>query len=108
VELAAYLMAPNGPYTKSQIARALGFHRASFSWQARQARKDKAVAVAIEAQHERDDTDGGIANWRCCGIWAKTGSTGSCANRASQPGAKRNALSILAKLHTSLPIECES
>jgi len=58
VELAAHLMPPNGPYTKSQIARALGFHRASFYWQSRQARKDKAVAVAIEAQHERDDTLG--------------------------------------------------
>ncbi len=51
-------MIPNGPYTKSQLARALNFHRASFYWKSRQARKDKVVAVAIEAQHERDDTLG--------------------------------------------------
>src|SRR5207248_9576614 len=57
-ELAAHLMPPNGPYSKSQIARALGFHRASFYWQSRQAKKDKAVAIAIEAQYERDDTLG--------------------------------------------------
>jgi putative transposase len=58
VELAAHLMPPNGPYTTSQMARALTFQRASFYWQSRQALKDKAVAVAIEAQHERDDTLG--------------------------------------------------
>ena len=51
-------MPPDGPYTKSQIARALNFHRASFYWKSQQALKDKAVAVAIEAQHERDDTLG--------------------------------------------------
>jgi transposase InsO family protein len=33
VELAAHLMPPNGPYTKSQIARALGdFLRAAEAW----------------------------------------------------------------------------
>jgi len=58
VELAAHLMPPNGPYNKSQMARALTFHRASFYWKSQQAKKDKAVAVAIEAQHERDDTLG--------------------------------------------------
>lgn len=51
-------MPPNGPYSKSQLARALNFHRTSFYWKSRQALKDKAVAVAIEAQHERDDTLG--------------------------------------------------
>jgi putative transposase len=58
VELATQLLPPNGPYTKSQLARALNFHRASFYWKSRQASKDKTVAVAIEAQHERDDTLG--------------------------------------------------
>ena len=58
MELAAHLMPPNDPYNKSQMARALNFHRASFYWKSRQAIKDKAVAVSIEAQHERDDTLG--------------------------------------------------
>jgi putative transposase len=58
VELATYLTAPNGPYSKSQVARALSFARSSYYLQRRQAKKDKAVAVAIEAQHEHDDTMG--------------------------------------------------
>lgn len=51
-------MPPNGPYNKSQMARALNFHRTSYYWHSRQASKDKAVAIAIEDQHEHDDTLG--------------------------------------------------
>lgn len=58
VELAAQLTPPNGPYSKSQLARALGFARASYYWKSSQARKDKAVAVAIEQLYEQDDTLG--------------------------------------------------
>ncbi len=58
MELATQLIAPNGPYSKSQVARALCFARASYYVRSKQAPKDKAVAVAIEAQHERDDTLG--------------------------------------------------
>ena len=52
MELASHLMPPNGPYKKSQMARALNFHRTSYYWHSRQALKDKAVAIAIEDQHE--------------------------------------------------------
>lgn len=58
MDLASQLTAPNGPYSKSQVARALRFARSSYYLQRKQARKDKAVAVAIEAQHEHDDTLG--------------------------------------------------
>jgi len=52
------LTAPNGPSSKSQVARALSFARSSFYLPHKQAKKDQAVAVAIEAQHEQDDTMG--------------------------------------------------
>ena len=58
VELATRLTAPNGPYSKRQVARALNFARSSFYLPHQQAKKDKAVAVAIEAQQEQDDTLG--------------------------------------------------
>lgn len=58
MELATPLTAPNGPYSKSQVARALSFARSSYYLPGKQAKKDKAVAVAIEAQHEHDDTLG--------------------------------------------------
>ena len=40
------------------MARALSFARSSYYLPHKQAKKDKAVAVAIEAQHEHDDTMG--------------------------------------------------
>jgi len=58
VELASQLTAPNGPYSKRQVARALSFARSSYYVPHKQAKKDKAVAVAIEAQQEQDDTLG--------------------------------------------------
>ena len=58
VELATHLTAPNGPYSKSQVARALSFARSSYYLRRKQAKKDKAVAVAIEVQQEQDDTMG--------------------------------------------------
>src|SRR5207237_7285187 len=58
VELASQLTAPNGPYSKRQLARALSFARSSYYVSHKQAKKDKADAVAIEAQHEQDDTMG--------------------------------------------------
>jgi len=58
VELAHQLIAPNGPYSKSQVARALHFARASYYVPSQQAKKDKAVAIALEEWHERDDTLG--------------------------------------------------
>ena len=56
--MATPLTAPNGPSSKSQVARALSFARSSFYLPHKQAKKDQAVAVAIEAQHEQDDTMG--------------------------------------------------
>jgi putative transposase len=58
VEVADQLCVPNGPYSKSQAARALGIGRATLYWPSKQAIKDKQVAVAIEQWHERDDTLG--------------------------------------------------
>lgn len=58
MELATQLTAPNGPYSKRQVARALNFARSSYYLPRKQAQKDKAVAVAIEVQQEHDDTLG--------------------------------------------------
>jgi putative transposase len=52
------LSAPNGPYSKSQVARALGIARSTLYLHTKQAVKDKQVAVAIEQWHEIDDTLG--------------------------------------------------
>ena len=51
-------MVPNGPYSKSQVGRALSFARGSFYLVSKRALKDKQVAVAIEQWHELDDTLG--------------------------------------------------
>jgi putative transposase len=58
VEVAHQLSTPNGPYPKSQVARALGLARGTLYLRSKQAKKDKQVAVAIETYHERDDTLG--------------------------------------------------
>jgi hypothetical protein len=51
MELASQLTPPNGPSSKSQVARALSFARASYYWQSSQARKDKVV---VEFRRLRD------------------------------------------------------
>src|SRR5215472_994897 len=51
-------MVPNGPYSKSQVVRALEFARGSLYLVSKRAVKDKQVAVAIEQWHELDDTLG--------------------------------------------------
>jgi putative transposase len=58
VELAHQVMVANGPYSKSQVVRALEFARGSLYLISRRALKDKQVAVAIEQWHELDDTLG--------------------------------------------------
>ena len=58
MELAHQLCRPHGPYAKSQVARALGIARGTLYFKGKQARKDKAVAVAIAQWHEQDDTMG--------------------------------------------------
>ena len=58
VELAHQLMAPHGPYSKSQVVRALSFARGSLYLHRKRPSKDKQVAVAIEQWHELDDTLG--------------------------------------------------
>jgi len=58
VEVAHQLCVPNGPYSKSQAARALGIGRATLYWPSKQAVKDKQVAVGIAKWHEVDDTLG--------------------------------------------------
>jgi putative transposase len=52
------LCQPNGPYSKSQVARAVGIARSTLYLQGKQAKKDKQVAIAIETWHEQDDTLG--------------------------------------------------
>src|SRR5258708_39106621 len=56
--MAFQLCQPNGPYPKSQVALALGLSRGSLYLKRKQAKKDKQVAIAIEAWHEKDDTMG--------------------------------------------------
>ncbi len=51
-------MAPNGPYSKSQVVRALEFARGSLYLHRKRPLKDKQVAVAILQWHELDDTLG--------------------------------------------------
>ena len=51
-------MAPNGPYSKSQVVRALEFARGSLYLQHKRPLQDKQVAVAIEQWHDLDDTLG--------------------------------------------------
>ena len=58
MELAHQLSRPNGPYPKSQVARALGLAHATLYLHSKQAVKDKQVAIAIEQWHELDDTLG--------------------------------------------------
>ena len=58
MELAQQVMVPNGPYSKSQVVRALEFARGSLYLISKRALKDKQVAVAIEQWHELDDTLG--------------------------------------------------
>ncbi|GHO90755.1 hypothetical protein KSF_008030 [Reticulibacter mediterranei] len=49
MEVAHYLSTPNGPYNKSQVARALGLSRGTLYLSSKQAAKDKQVAVTIES-----------------------------------------------------------
>ena len=58
VELARTLCASTSPINKSQLAKALGIARSSLYVQCKRPRADKALAVRIEAAHEKDDTMG--------------------------------------------------
>jgi putative transposase len=58
VELARTLCACGSPINKSQLARALGIARSSLYVQCKRSKADKALAVRIEAAHEKDDTMG--------------------------------------------------
>jgi putative transposase len=58
VELAHQVLAPNGPYSKSQVARALECARGSLYLLRKRPHQDKQVAVAISQWHELDDTLG--------------------------------------------------
>lgn len=58
VELARTLCATSSPINKSQLARVLGISRASLYVELKRPKEDKALAVRIEAAHEKDDTMG--------------------------------------------------
>jgi putative transposase len=58
VELGRTLCASGSPINKSQLARVLGIARASLYVQLKRPKEDKALAVRIEAAHEKDDTMG--------------------------------------------------
>jgi hypothetical protein len=55
VDLAHQLCVPNGPYSKSQVARALGISRDALYPRSKQACKDKHEAMAIEQWHKLED-----------------------------------------------------
>src|SRR5690348_13383325 len=57
-ELARMLCAAGSPINKSQLARVLGIARSSLYVQLKRPREDKALAVRMEAAHEKDDTMG--------------------------------------------------
>jgi putative transposase len=50
--------APGSPLNKSQLARVLGIARSSLYVQCKRPKADKALAVRIEAAHEKDDPMG--------------------------------------------------
>jgi hypothetical protein len=58
VELARTLCASGSPINKSQLAKVLGIARSSLYVQCKRPKADKALAVRIEAAHEKDDTLG--------------------------------------------------
>ena len=58
VELARTLCASNSPSNKSRLAKALGIARSSLYVQCKRPRAEKALAVRIEAAHEKDETMG--------------------------------------------------
>src|SRR6266566_8890750 len=50
--------APRSPINKSPLARVVGIARSSLYLQLKRPKQDKALAVRIEAAHEKDDTMG--------------------------------------------------
>ena len=52
------MCAPRSPINKSPLARVLGIARSSLYLQLKRPKQDKALAVRIEAAHEKDDTMG--------------------------------------------------
>lgn len=58
VELARTLCASGSPINKSQLAKVLGIARSSLYVQCKRLKADKALAVRIEAAHEKDDPMG--------------------------------------------------
>jgi putative transposase len=58
VELARTLCASGSPINKSQLAKVLGIARSSLYVQCKRPKADKALAIRIEAAHEKDDTLG--------------------------------------------------
>ena len=107
VELARTLCASGSPINKSQLAKVLGIARSSLYVQCKRPKADKALALRIEAAHEKDDTMGhrklavllGTGKNRIRRIMHKYGIT---ARR------KREArMSIPAKLPSLPPISCE-
>jgi hypothetical protein len=58
MDLARTLCASGSPINKSQLARVLGIARSSLYVRLKRPLQDKALAVRIEAAHERDDTMG--------------------------------------------------
>lgn len=58
VELARTLCASGSPINKSQLARVLGIARSSLYVRCKRLKAEKALALRIEAAHEKDDTMG--------------------------------------------------
>ncbi len=93
MELARLLVAPNGPYSKSQVARALDIARGSLYLQPRRALKDEQLAALIMEWHQQDNTLGqrrlaallGIGHNRVARIMRKYGIRAQRKRRRSPP-----------------------
>jgi putative transposase len=93
VELARHLIAPNGPYSKSQVARALDIARGSLYLQPRRAIKDEQLAALIVERHKQDNTLGqrrlaallGIGHNRVARIMRKYGIRAQRKRRRTAP-----------------------
>jgi putative transposase len=93
VELARLLVAPNGPYSKSQVARALDIARGSLYLQSRRILKDEQLATLIAEWHKQDNTLGqrklaallGIGHNRVARIMKKYGISSQRKRRQAIP-----------------------
>ena len=115
VELARTLCTSGSPLNKSQLARLLGIARSSLYVQLTRPKQDKALAVRIEAAHQRDDTMGhrklaallGTGKNRVKRVIHKYGIANYPLSKEAVPrDANARSTSIQARLLSLLPTSC--